>query len=120
MEAMNAAAALSVVAAIFIVINTFQISVAERQRQLALLRIVGATTGQVRASMYREAFLLGSIGTAVGIILGVFGSRFLAQGMEDIFGFTSVTVASIRPHAILAGVIFGPLVTLVSVCVVMS
>ena len=112
---LNAAAALSVVAAIFIVINTFQISVAERQRQLALLRIVGATTHQVRTSMYREAFLLGGIGTAVGIFLGVFGSRFLAQGMEDIFGFTRISVASIRPHAILAGLIFGPLVTLVSV-----
>lgn len=112
---LNAAAALSVVAAIFIVINTFQISVAERQRQLALLRIVGATTNQVRTSMYREAFLLGSLGTAVGILLGVFGSRFLAQGMEDVFGFTSVTVASVRPHAILAGLVFGPLVTLVSV-----
>ena len=112
---LHSAAALAVVAAIFIVINTFQISVAERQRQLALLRIVGATTDQVRASMYREAFVLGAIGTIVGIVLGAFGSRFLAQGMEDIFGFTSVTIASIRPHAILAGLVFGPLVTLVSV-----
>lgn len=112
---LNAAAALSVVAAIFIVINTFQISVAERQRQFALLRIVGATTDQVRKSMYREAFLLGGIGTGIGIFLGVFGSRFLAQGMEDIFGFTSGTVATIRPHAVLAGLVFGPLVTLVSV-----
>ncbi len=112
---LNSAAALSVVAAIFIVINTFQISVAERQRQLALLRIVGATSDQVRASMYREAFLLGSLGTGVGILLGVFGSRFLAQGMEGVFGFTSVAVAAIRPHAILAGLVFGPLVTLVSV-----
>jgi putative ABC transport system permease protein len=112
---LNAAAALSVVAAIFIVVNTFQISVAERQRQLALLRIVGATTDQVRSSMYREAFLLGSVGTIAGILVGVVGSRFLAQGMEDIFGFTSSGAPAIRPHAVLAGLIFGPLVTTISV-----
>ena len=112
---LNAAAALSVVAAIFIVVNTFQISVAERQRQLALLRIVGATVDQIRSSMYREALLLGSIGTVVGIFAGIIGSRFMAKGMEDIFGFTSTGTPPIRLHAVLAGIVFGPLVTTVSV-----
>ena len=112
---LNAAAALSVVAAIFIVVNTFQISVAERQRQLALLRIVGATVDQIRSSMYREALLLGSIGTVVGIFAGIIGSRFMAKGMGDIFGFTSTGTPPIRLHAVLAGIVFGPLVTTVSV-----
>jgi len=112
---LNVAAALSVVAAIFIVINTFQISVAERQRQFALLRIVGATADQVRATMYHEAYLLAAVGTALGILLGVAGSNKLAQGMQDVFGFEAMSPAAIRPHAIIAGLIFGPLVTLVSV-----
>ncbi len=112
---LNVAAGLSVVAAIFIVINTFQISVAERQRQFALLRIIGATTEQVRATMYWEACLLCGIATVIGILLGVLGSRALAQGMEDVFGFTDVVPAAIHPHAILTGLVFGPLVTLLSV-----
>ena len=112
---LNVAATLSIVAAIFIVINTFQMSVAERQRQIALLRIVGATTEQVRASMYREAFFLGGIGTAVGIILGIAGSSALAQGMQGVFGFTHMVRMAIQPSAILSGLIFGPVVTLVSV-----
>jgi len=112
---LNAAASLSVVAAIFIVVNTFQISVAERQRQLALMRIVGATVDQIRSSMYREAFVLGSIGTVAGVFMGIAGSRFLAKGMEDIFGFTSTNAPSIRFHAVLVGAIFGPLVTMISV-----
>ena len=111
---LNVAAALSVVAAIFIVVNTFQISVAERQRQLALLRIVGATTEQIRATMYREALLLGAAGTIVGILLGIAGSTLLAQGVDDVFGYKMPFVA-MRLHAILGGVVFGPLVTLVSV-----
>ena len=112
---LNVAATLSVVAAIFIVINTFQMSVAERQRQIALLRIVGATTEQVRGSMYREAMFLGSIGTVVGVLLGMLGSSALAQGMHDIYGFSHMVHMAIHPHAILAGLIFGPVVTLVSV-----
>lgn len=112
---LNVAAGLSVVAAIFIVINTFQISIAERKRQLALLRIVGATIGQVRSSIYQEALLLGGVGTILGVGLGIALSRLLAQGVQTLFGLTESVPFGIRPGAILSGVIFGPLVTLVSV-----
>lgn len=112
---LNVAALLSVVAAVFIVINTFQISVTERRRQTALIRIVGATTEQVRASMYREAFVLGSIGTLAGIIAGVFGSAALSKGMDGIYGFDRPLTIPVHPIAIMAGLIFGPVVTLIAV-----
>lgn len=114
-DALNMAAWLSVVAAIFIVLNTFQISVAERQRQMALLRVVGATTGQVRATLYQEAFLLGIVGTALGIVLGIAGSRLLSQGVQSVFGLTDSGSFTIQPHAMIAGLIFGTVVTFVSV-----
>lgn len=112
---LNVAAALSIVAAIFIVVNTFQISVAERRRQLALLRIVGATTEQVRKSMYWEAFAFGVAGTLLGILLGIAGSGFLAKGVRDIFGFSGDVHVAIQPLAIFAGIIFGPVITMLSV-----
>ncbi|MFO1000787.1 MAG: FtsX-like permease family protein [Planctomycetaceae bacterium] len=112
---LNVAALLSVVAAVFIVINTFQISVTERRKQTALIRIVGATTEQVTASMYREAFVLGSIGTLAGLVAGVFGSAALSHGMDGIYGFERPLTIPIHPLAIMAGVIFGPVVTLISV-----
>lgn len=112
---LNVAALLSVVAAIFIVINTFQISVTERRKQTALIRIVGATTQQVCASMYREAFVLGTIGTLVGIIFGVFGSAAISRGMDGIYGFDRPLSIPIHPPAIVAGLIFGPIVTLFAV-----
>ncbi len=112
---LNATAVLSVVAAIFIALNTFQMSVAERQRQLALLRIVGATTAQVRLSIYLEALAFAVVGTIVGIFLGVSGSHVLSQGMVEIFGLGKDSTTGMRTHAILAGLLFGPLVTLVSV-----
>lgn len=112
---LNVAALLSVVAAVFIVINTFQISVTERRKQTALIRIVGATADQVRTSMYREAFVLGSIGTLAGIIAGVFGSAALSKGMDGIYGFDRPLTIPVHPLAIMAGLIFGPVVTLVAV-----
>ena len=112
---LNVAALLSVVAAVFIVINTFQISVTERRKQTALIRIVGATTDQVCASMYREAFVLGSIGTVAGIICGVFGSAALSHGMDGIYGFDRPLTIPIHPLAIVAGLFFGPIVTLIAV-----
>ncbi len=112
---LNVAALLSVVAAVFIVINTFQISVTERRKQTALIRIVGATTEQVGASMYREAFVLGSIGTLAGIIFGVLGSAAISNGMDGIYGFDRPLTIPIQPLAIIAGLIFGPIVTLIAV-----
>ncbi len=112
---LNVAALLSVVAAVFIVINTFQISVTERRKQTALIRIVGATKDQVCASMYREAFVLGSIGTLAGIIGGVFGSAALSKGMDGIYGFDRPLTIPVHPLAIVAGLIFGPIVTLIAV-----
>lgn len=112
---LNVAALLSLVAAVFIVINTFQISVTERRKQTALIRIVGATTEQVRASMYREAFALGGVGTVCGIIAGVLGSAALSKGMDGIYGFDRPLTIPIHPLAIMAGFIFGPVVTLIAV-----
>ncbi len=112
---LNVAALLSVVAAVFIVINTFLISVTERRKQTALIRIVGATTDQVKASMYREAFVLGSVGTLAGIVAGVFGSRALSKGMDGVYGFDRALQIPVYPLAILVGLIFGAVVTLVSV-----
>ncbi|MFN9719714.1 MAG: FtsX-like permease family protein [Planctomycetota bacterium] len=112
---LNVAALLSFVAAVFIVFNSFQMSVAERQRQLALMRIVGATVEQVRGSLYREAAFLGCIGTLLGLIPGIMASSSLTHSMQEVLGFTHMIPVSTQPHALIAGLLFGPFVTLVSV-----
>jgi putative ABC transport system permease protein len=112
---LNVAALLSVVAAVFIVINSFQMSVTERQRQLALMRILGATAGQIRSALYREAAVLGLTGTALGVIPGILGSSSLIHGMQEAIGFRNMISVPIQTHAIVAGLLFGPLVTLISV-----
>ncbi|MDG4821526.1 ABC transporter permease [Asanoa sp. WMMD1127] len=57
--------------AIFVVSSTFAFTVAQRRRDLALLRLTGAGRGQVRTLLVGEALLLGVIGSALGVVLGL-------------------------------------------------
>ena len=53
-----------------VVANTFAIVLAQRRRQIALLRCVGASRGQVRGQVLVEAFLLGLVGSTLGVMVG--------------------------------------------------
>ncbi|WP_027930608.1 FtsX-like permease family protein [Amycolatopsis thermoflava] len=66
---------ISVFLAVFIVSSTFAFTVAQRRRDLALLRLVGGGRGQVRRLLLSEALLLGVLGTAFGVPLGLLVMR---------------------------------------------
>lgn len=55
----------------FIIQNTFRIVVVQRTRELALLRALGATRKQVTGMVLLEAFIVGLIGSLVGVVTGV-------------------------------------------------
>ena len=63
--------AISVLVAFFIVGSTFSFTVAQRSRDFALLRLVGASPRQVGRLLLGEALLLGSLGTMLGVLLGI-------------------------------------------------
>ncbi|MDR1834038.1 MAG: ABC transporter permease, partial [Propionibacteriaceae bacterium] len=56
---------------IIVIANNFTILLTQRQRQLGLLRTVGASGGQLRAAVFGEALILGLAGVLLGIGLGV-------------------------------------------------
>lgn len=58
--------------------NTFQMSVAERTRHIGLLRSLGATKQQVRQMIFYEIQLVSLVGIPIGLLLGVYGLRFVA------------------------------------------
>ena len=98
----------------FIIQNTFRIIVAQRTRELAMLRAIGATARQVTWMVAVEAVIVGVVASAVGIGVGV----VLAVGIKaafSAFGFGiptgPVTIAS---RTILVGMTVGVVVTLVS------
>jgi putative ABC transport system permease protein len=65
----------------FIIFNTFSITVAQRTRELGLMRAMGASRRQVLTSVVGESLLLGIAGAAVGIVLGLLA----APGLDALF-----------------------------------
>lgn len=64
-------AIVSFVVALVIIINSFAIVVAQRKREYALLRAIGAKAGQIRRSVFVEAIMLGLFASGVGVVAGI-------------------------------------------------
>ena len=76
------AIAFTLLIAVFIIYNTFQMSVGERRKQLGILRTVGATRSQVGWMILREALLISAIAAVAGCLLGVYGAGWLTSATE--------------------------------------
>jgi putative ABC transport system permease protein len=74
----------------FTILNTFSITVGQRTRELALLRIVGASRRQVFRSVLGEALIVGLVSSLIGIGLGVLA----AVGLEKLLSGFGVTLPS--------------------------
>ncbi len=72
------AAAISGFVAVTVIASAFGLSVAQRRRDLALLRTIGATPRQVARMVRAEAALVGVAGSALGCLLGVIWAPLLA------------------------------------------
>ncbi|MGB5655530.1 MAG: FtsX-like permease family protein [Acidimicrobiia bacterium] len=107
-------AAVAVFVAAFIIQNTFRIIVRQRQRELALIRAVGATGGQVVWMVAIEALIVGIFASVLGIALGFVISALLTAGMAAVGFDLPSTTASLAPRTIIIGLIVGVGVTLVA------
>jgi putative ABC transport system permease protein len=98
----------------FTIFNTFSILVGQRTKELALLRIVGASRRQVFRSVLLEAALVGLVASLVGLGLGVLG----AVGIEALlkgFGITLPTGPLVfESHTVVAALVVGVGVTVIS------
>ena len=98
----------------FTIFNTFSIIVGQRTRELALLRIVGASRRQVFRSVLGEAGLVGLLSSVLGLGLGVLA----ALGLEALlrgFGITLPPGSLVfEPRTVLVGLLVGVGVTVVA------
>ncbi|MFG2181040.1 ABC transporter permease [Streptomyces abikoensis] len=69
----------------FIIANTFTMLIAQRTKELALLRAVGATRRQVTRSVLIEALLVGSVASVIGLLAGI-GIGAAMRPMMESFG----------------------------------
>jgi putative ABC transport system permease protein len=98
----------------FTIYNTFSIIVGQRTRELALLRVVGASRGQLLRSVLAEAAIVGLVSSALGVGLGVLA----ALGLEALLSGFGVSLPTgpltFEPRTAVAGLAVGTLVTVLS------
>jgi putative ABC transport system permease protein len=107
-------AAVAVFVAGFIIQNTFRIIVRQRQRELALMRAVGATGRQVVAMVVAEAAVVGVFASVVGIGLGFLIAGGLTGLMASIGFDMPSTTAPLASRTIIIGLLVGVVVTVLS------
>ena len=105
-------AGISLVVGAFLIVNTFSILVAQRSRELALLRALGASTRQVTRSVMIEALVLGVLGSTIGLGLGV----LLAMALRLLFGQFGLDLSGqpliFSGRTVLAAYLVGVVVTM--------
>jgi putative ABC transport system permease protein len=98
----------------FIIFNTFSISVAERTREFASLRTLGATRGQVLRWVSAEALAIGVIASLAGLVAGLGFAKLVAK-LVDATGSSIPTAGlELRPRTIALGLGVGIGVTLLA------
>jgi putative ABC transport system permease protein len=97
--------ALSVVISLFGIVNTLVLAVYERTREIGLVRAIGMSRGQVRATVRFESVITSIIGAIMGIVVGILfawvvTTRFAGQGITF-----SVPVGQLAVFLVLAVVV---------------
>jgi putative ABC transport system permease protein len=98
----------------FVIFNTLSTTVAQRTRELATLRTLGASRRQVLASVVLESLVIGAAGSAIGLLLG----PGLAKGLSALFVALGQDLpeigAVIATRTVVVSLLIGVLITLVA------
>lgn len=97
------------------ILNTLAIGVIERTREIGMLRAIGATRGQVRRTILVEALLLAAIGTAFGLLSGLYLGYVMVIGLNT-SGIYPLAYAFPYAGAVIAvavGLIFGVIAAII-------
>ncbi|MFD5265614.1 ABC transporter permease [Streptomyces sp. NPDC058335] len=98
----------------FIIANTFTMLVAQRTKELALLRAVGASRRQVTRSVLIEAFVVGTVAGLTGLVAGV----GIGAGMRSLMGSLGATVPDgplvVSPGTVATALVVGVVITMLA------
>ncbi len=98
----------------FVIANTLSITIAQRTRELATLRTLGATRRQVLGSVLVEAFVIGLLASIVGLFLGL----ALAKGLNSLlvsFGIDLPQASTVfRTRTVIISLLVGVLITVLA------
>jgi putative ABC transport system permease protein len=106
--------AAALIVAALVIAGTFSLLTAQRMREYALLRLIGASRGQVLSSALTEAAMLGLAASAAGAGLGVLAAVGLRGLIALLGGTLPASGPVLAPRTIVVTLITGTAVTVVS------
>ncbi|MFG2985349.1 ABC transporter permease [Streptomyces sp. NPDC048258] len=107
-------AGVSLFVGIFLIYNTFTMLVAQRTRELALLRAVGANRGQVKRSVLAEAGVVGLVSSVIGLAAGIGLAVAMRSAMDLFDAKIPAGPLIIAPGTVVVALIIGVLVTMLA------
>jgi putative ABC transport system permease protein len=108
-------AAVALFVGIFLILNTFSIIVAQRTRELALMRAIGASRRQMIGSVLTEAVVIGLVASVIGLGLGIGAGALLAWVFGSIGGGDlELAGIGVPAAAVIAAFTVGLLVTVLA------
>jgi putative ABC transport system permease protein len=98
----------------FVIANSLSITIAQRTREFATLRTIGATNRQVLGSVIVEALIVGVVASVIGLFVGLLLAKGLFE-LFDAFGFTLPNTGLVfEPRTVIVALAAGILVTLLA------
>ena len=104
-------AAVALFVAVLVISNTFTVLLAQRQRDFALLRCVGATRRQVLRAVRLEALVVGAFSATLGVLLGIGLGHGLVAGASALLESVPIGSVELSPLWLGGGWLLGVLVT---------
>ncbi|MDN3255382.1 ABC transporter permease [Streptomyces sp. MA25(2023)] len=112
--AMLGFAGIAFLVGIFLIINTFSMLVAQRTREIGLMRAIGSSRRQVNRSVLVEALLLGIVGSVLGVAAGV----GIAVGLMKLMSAAGMNLSTddltIKTATPVVGLVLGVVVTVLA------
>ncbi|GAB6899545.1 ABC transporter permease [Kineosporia succinea] len=108
-------AAIAVFVCALVIANTFAVLLAQRVRELALLRAIGAAGKQLRRGVLVESFVIGVAASALGVLAGIgLAAGVSAIGSRYENSLVPLAGLSVHPMPVLVGMAVGVVVTMVA------
>lgn len=115
---LSALAFISLLVAMFLIYNTITTNAIRRRREIGILRALGLSAGEVFFLFLFEAFLIGVIGSAIGVVLGVGLATYtvasVAQTITALYVYVAATEVQLAPSLLVFGFGIGVVASVVS------
>lgn len=115
---LQALSLLALLVGMFLIYNTMTFSVLQRRSLIGRLRALGTTKNEILGLVLKEALIIGVLGTAIGVIAGLFLAQVLVklvtQSINDLYFVLSVRDLSIDFYSIAKAAVLGIGATLIA------